>query len=150
ATGEIWKQPDLARLLKRLCDDGPESFYKGDIARIICKQVQAKGGMLAEDDFHDFVATSNEPLHIGYRGYDLYTPTLPSAGLTSLSTLKTLEQFDLSKFEPWGAEYYELLVDAMTLAWGERDRYFGDPDFVKVPIDQLLSEENAKANAAKI
>lgn len=150
ATGSTWKQPDLARLLKRLCDDGPESFYKGDIAAIICKQVQANGGTLAEDDFHDFVATSSEPLHISYRGYDLYTPTLPSAGLTSLSTLKTLEQFDLSKLEPWGAEYYELLVDAMTLAWGERDRYFGDPDFVKVPIEQLLSEENAKANAARI
>jgi gamma-glutamyltranspeptidase/glutathione hydrolase len=75
---------------------------------------------------------------------------LPSAGLTSLSTLKTLEEFDLSKFAPWGPEYYELLVSAMTLAWAERDRYFGDPEFVKVPIEHLLSEENAKANAERI
>ncbi len=150
ATGTTWKQPDLARLLRRLCDDGPESFYKGEIAATICKQVQANGGTLAEDDFHDFEATSNEPLHINYRGYDLFTPTLPSAGLTSLSTLKTLEQFDLSKFAPWSPEYYELLVDAMTLAWSERDRYFGDPEFVKVPIERLLSKENAKINAAKI
>ncbi len=150
ATGATWKQPDLARLLRRLCDEGPESFYNGEVAATICKQVQANGGTLAEEDMHEFSATSAEPLHVRYRGYDLYTPSLPSAGLTSLSTLKTLEQFDLSKFAPWGPEYFELLVSATTLAWAERDRYFGDPEFVKVPIEMLLSEENAKANAAKI
>jgi len=52
--------------------------------------------------------------------------------------------------EPWGSEYYELLVNAMTLAWAERDQYFGDPEFVKVPIERLLSKENAEANAARI
>jgi gamma-glutamyltranspeptidase / glutathione hydrolase len=150
ATGTTWRQPDLARLLRRLCDEGPESFYNGEVAATICKQIQANGGTLAEDDMREFSATSEKPLHIRYRGYDLYTPSLPSAGLTSLSTLKTLEQFDLAKFAPWGPEYYELLVSATTLAWAERDRYFGDPEFVKVPIEMLLSEENAKANAAKI
>jgi gamma-glutamyltranspeptidase / glutathione hydrolase len=150
ATGATWVQPDLAHLLRRLGDEGPESFYNGAIAATICKHVQANGGTLAVEDLREFTATSAEPLHITYRGYDLYTPTLPSAGLTSLSTLKTLEQFDLSKFEPWSAEYYELLVGAMTLAWAERDRYFGDPEFMKVPIEKLLSEENAKANAAAI
>jgi gamma-glutamyltranspeptidase/glutathione hydrolase len=150
ATGATWVQPDLARMMHRLCDEGPRSFYTGEIATQICKQIQQNGGTLADDDFHDFQATTAEPLHINYRGYDIYTPTLPSAGLTCLSTLKTLEQFDLTKFEPWSAGYYELLIGAVTLAWAERDRYFGDPEFVKVPIEKLLSEENAKANAATI
>ena len=87
------------------------------------------------------------PLHIDYRGYDLYTPTLPAGGLTTLSILKTLEQFDLSKFEPWGARYIELFAGASNLCWKERFEYFGDPDFVNVPIADLLSEKRAIARA---
>jgi gamma-glutamyltranspeptidase/glutathione hydrolase len=150
ATGATWVQPDLARMMHRLCEEGPRSFYTGEIATRICQQIQQNGGALADDDFHDFQATSAEPLHINYRGYDVYTPTLPSAGLTCLSTLKTLEQFDYAKLGPWNPEYFNLFVEASKLAWAERDRYFGDPEFVKVPIEMLLSEENAKKNAAAI
>ena len=149
-TGEIWVQPDLARLLRRLCDEGPGSFYTGEMAAAICKQVQAGGGSLAEDDFHEFQAISSQPLHIRYRGYDLFTPSLPAGGITSLSTLKTLEQFDLSKYEPWGPDYYDLFVNAAHLAWIDREKYFGDPEFVNVPFEMLLSEEHAKANASMI
>ena len=113
AQGTVWKQPDLARLMRRLGDEGPGSFYTGEVAATICKQVQANGGVLAEDDFHDFHATKGEPLHINYRGYDLYTPPLPSGGLTSLSILKTLEQFDLSAYTPWARRISSCL-------WGPR------------------------------
>lgn len=150
ATGETWVQSDLARLMRRLCDEGPGSFYTGETAATICKQVQAGGGALAEDDFHEFQATSSDPLHIRYRGYDLYTPSLPAGGITSLSTLKTLEQFDLAKYEPWGPDYYDLFVNAAHLAWIDREKYFGDPEFVKVPFEMLLSAEHAKANASMI
>ena len=148
ARGTVWKQPDLARLMRRLGDEGPGSFYTGEVATTISKQVQANGGVLAEDDFHDFHATKYEPLHINYRGFDLYTPPLPSGGLTSLSILKTLEQFDLPQYTPWGAPYFELLIGATNLGWADREKYFGDPEFVKVPVEELLSEKHAKANAA--
>jgi gamma-glutamyltranspeptidase / glutathione hydrolase len=145
--GATWVQPDLARLIQRLCDEGPASFYKGEIAATITRQVQQGGGALAENDFRDFRASIVEPLHIGYRGYDLYTPPLPSGGLTSLSILKTLEQFDVARLAPWGAEYVELFAGASNLGWGERFRYFGDPDFVDVPVDELLSEQRARDRA---
>lgn len=146
-TGHVWVQRDLAKLIRRLGEEGPGSFYTGDIAKRIARQVKANGGVLSEEDFRDFRAHNVRPLHIDYRGYDLYTPTLPAGGLTTLSILKTLEQFDLSKFEPWGARYLELFAGASNLCWKERFEYFGDPDFVNVPIADLLSEKRAIARA---
>jgi gamma-glutamyltranspeptidase/glutathione hydrolase len=145
--GERWVQADLAKLIRRLGDDGLGSFYSSDIATTIVKQMQANGGALAKDDFHDFKATAVEPLHISYRGYDLYTPPPPSGGLTSLSILKTLEQFDVPKLEPWGADYVELFAGASNQCWKERFQYFGDPEFVKIPYEELLSESRAKERA---
>jgi len=147
AEGSTWVQSDLARLIRRLGDEGLRSFYDGDVAEAIARQVQAGGGALAGEDFHKFKATIVEPLHISYQGHDLYTPPLPSGGLTSLSILKTLEQFDLSQMTPWGAEYIELFAGASNLAWQERFQYFGDPDFVNVPVEELLSEKRAAARA---
>ncbi len=139
--GATWVQTDLARLIRRLGDEGLASFYKGEIAAAIARHVQQGGGALAEEDFHDFRALIVQPLHIGYRGYDLYTPPLPSGGFTSLSILKMLEQFDVARLAPWGAEYVEWFAGASNLGWGERFRYFGDPEFVDVPVDELLSEQ---------
>jgi gamma-glutamyltranspeptidase/glutathione hydrolase len=147
AAGATWVQADLARLIRRLGDEGPGSFYQGDVAARIAAQVQAGGGALAAEDLHAYQARVVEPLRINYRGYDLYTPPLPSGGLTSLIELKTLEQFDLSQYEPWGAPYVELFAGASNLAWGERFQYFGDPDFVDVPVEELLSETRARARA---
>ncbi len=147
AAGAQWVQADLARLIRRLGDEGLGSFYTGDVAAAIVGQVNENGGVLSEEDFRDFRATAVEPLHIDYRGYDLYTPPLPSGGLTSLSILKTLEQFDLSSLAPWGAEYIELFAGASNLAWQERFQYIGDPEFVDVPIEELLSEKRARERA---
>lgn len=147
AAGGSWVQTDLARLIRRLGDEGPASFYTGETAATIARQIQANGGALAEEDFHGFHATDVEPLHISYRGHDLYTPPLPSGGLTSLSILKTLEQFDSSQIAPWGARFIELFAGASNLAWGERSQYLGDPDFVNVPVEELLSEKRAIARA---
>jgi gamma-glutamyltranspeptidase/glutathione hydrolase len=148
--GATWVQTDLGRLLRRLGDEGPRSFYTGDIAETISAQVRAGGGWLAAEDLHAFKARVVEPLHINYRGYDLYTPPLPSGGLGSLATLKTLEQFPLSEFTPWGAPYVELFAGASNLVWAERFKHFGDPDFVDVPVEELLSEKRAMARAEQL
>jgi gamma-glutamyltranspeptidase / glutathione hydrolase len=145
--GAQWAQPDLARLLRRLGEEGLGSFYAGDIPAAIAKQVQSGGGALAVDDFRKFKATLADPLHINYRGVELFTPPLPSGGLTTLSILKTLEQFDLSKFNVLDADYINLFVGAANLAWAEREQYFGDLDFVSVPVDELLSEKRAAERA---
>ncbi|HEY3395286.1 MAG TPA: gamma-glutamyltransferase [Lacipirellulaceae bacterium] len=145
--GSRWVQTDLARLIRRLGDEGPASFYKGEIAATIARQVQQGGGTLAESDFRDFRASIVDPLYVPYRGYELYTPPLPSAGLTSLSILRTLEQFDAAELAPWGAEYIERFAGASNLCWAERFGYFGDPDFVDVPVDELLSDTRARSRA---
>lgn len=146
---EIWKQPDLAGLMQRLADEGLANFYRGDIASTISQQVQAEGGVLCEDDFADFQAVEVEPLKIQYRGCTIYSPPPPSAGLTVFSILKTLEQFDLSNAQFADARFLELVADATNLCWQERAQYLGDPDFVRIPMNELLSEERA-ASRAKI
>jgi gamma-glutamyltranspeptidase/glutathione hydrolase len=149
-SGQNWKQTDLGRLYRRLGDQGPRTFYTGEVASTIVRQVQANGGILSEQDLRLYDATAVEPLRINYRGYEVSTPAPPASGLTVLSILKTLEQFDLSKLEPWGTEYFDLFLQASRLCWAEREQYFGDPDFVHIPVELLLSEETAVKRADAI
>jgi gamma-glutamyltranspeptidase/glutathione hydrolase len=140
----------MAGLLRRLAADGPGAFYHGDIPRAIVRQVRDHGGILAEEDFAAYRPTLVEPLAIGYRGHRVLTPPPPSGGLTSLQILRTLEQFDLSGLPPWGAEYFHLVAEAAKLAWRDRAASLGDPDVTPIPVARLLSDETARANAARI
>jgi gamma-glutamyltranspeptidase/glutathione hydrolase len=149
AAGARWVQRDLAGLLRRLAAEGPAAFYQGDIPRTMVRQVRANGGILAKDDFARYRPSLVEPLAVNYRGYRVLTPPPPSGGLTSLQILKTLEQFDLSRLSPWGAEYFHRFVEAAKLCWRDRANYLADPDVTPIPIGRLLSEQTAKANAAK-
>jgi gamma-glutamyltranspeptidase / glutathione hydrolase len=148
--GVVWAQRDLAKLLQRLAKDGPGTFYRGDIPRAIVQQLRDRGGILAEEDFERYRPTIVEPLGIKYRGYHVLTAPPPSGGLTSLQILKTLEQFDLSKLRPWGADYFHLIAEAAEMAWHDRARYLGDPDVTPIPVERMLSEETARTNATQI
>ncbi len=148
--GETWRQPDLAGLIARLGNEGPESFYHGEIARQIVKQVRENGGVLSEADFANYKPTIGEPLKISYRGYDVFTPPPPSGGITMLQVLKTLEQFEIGAMSKWGAPYLHLVAEAAKLCWADRARTLGDPDFVEMPIDELLSSQSAAARAAEL
>ncbi|HZZ43013.1 MAG TPA: gamma-glutamyltransferase family protein [Tepidisphaeraceae bacterium] len=148
--GDLWIQKDQAKLLRRLATDGPDAFYHGEIPRAICKQIQAHGGILTEADFASYEPRYVEPLEIEYRGHTILTPPPPSGGLTTLQILKTLEQFDLTKIEPFSAEYYHLFAEATKLCWQDRSSTAGDPAFVEMPIAQLLSSEHAAGKAAQI
>ncbi|MDB5321241.1 MAG: gamma-glutamyltranspeptidase [Phycisphaerales bacterium] len=148
-TGQIWRQPDLAKLIRALAAD-PRAFYTGKIAKQIVRQVQANGGLLAEEDFARYEVQETDPLKISYRGHDLFTPPPPSGGVTTLSILKTLENFDLPRYERWDGPYFDLFVEAAKLCWQDRVRWLGDPDFVKVPADDLLSAKAAAERAGRI
>src|SRR5947209_4708292 len=150
AAGAVWVQRDLAGLLRRLAAEGPGAFYRGEIPRAIVRQVREHGGILAEEDFERYRPAVVEPLAIEYRGHRVLTPPPPSGGLTSLQILKTLEQFDLSRLEPWGADYFHLVAEAARPAWQDRVQYLGDPDVAPAPVERLLSEETARARAARI
>lgn len=150
AAGERWVPKDLARLIRVIADGGAEAFYRGEVARATVRQFQENGGVLAWEDFKSFQAQEVEPVQISYRGHDIYTPPVPSGGLTSLSILKTLEQFDLASFNRWGTTYFHLFAEASKLCWEERFRLFGDPEQVSFSVDELLSEEKAAERAGRI
>jgi gamma-glutamyltranspeptidase/glutathione hydrolase len=147
---QLWVQKDLAALIGILRQQGPAALYHGDVPRRIVQQVTAHGGILCEEDFSSYQPTLVEPIHVNYRGFDIFTPPPPSGGITSLEILKTLEQFDVKGMQPWGAEYLHVLAEAIKLAWADRARFLGDPEFTEIPMEQLLSSESAAARAKKI
>jgi gamma-glutamyltranspeptidase/glutathione hydrolase len=148
--GEPWIQKDLAALLRRLGDERPEAFYRGDIPKRIVRQIHDHGGILTEADFESYRPRIVEPLRIDYRGYELFTPPPPSGGITMLQMLKTLELFDLRTLEHWGAPYLHLVAEVAKLCWADRHRALGDPDFVTIPLDELLSPKSAAERASQV
>jgi gamma-glutamyltranspeptidase / glutathione hydrolase len=148
--GDHWRQPDLARLLRRLADEGPASFYDGEISQRIVRYLSDRGGILAEEDFRSYRPQIVEAVHMSCRGFDFYTPPPPSGGITSLGIIQTAEEFDPARLEPWGGEYFHLLGEATKICWQERERYLGDPDFVSIPMEQLVSKRTAQAHAELI
>jgi gamma-glutamyltranspeptidase/glutathione hydrolase len=149
--GYRWRQPQLARLLNRLADEGPRSFYDGEIAQAIVRYLNQRGGILTEQDFRCYRPQIVEPLQITCRGFELYTPPLPSGGITSFEILQTVERFFAEdKAEPGSGKYFHGLAEAMKLGWRRRCDTLGDPAFVSIAIDQLLSESAAAASAEQI
>ena len=148
--GQPWVQKDLGGMIRRLSDDGPEAFYHGEIPRRIVAQIRAHGGILSEEDFSSCQPTFVDPLRSDYRGHELFTPPPPSGGVTMLQLLKVLEQFDIHAMQPWGAPYLHLICEASKLVWADRTRCLGDPDFVTMPMDELLSPQSAAAKAAEL
>jgi gamma-glutamyltranspeptidase/glutathione hydrolase len=148
--GERWVQKDLAWFMRRLADEGPQAFYHGEIARTIVAEVHKRGGVLSEEDFASYRPRDVQPLKIDYRGYELFTPPPPAGGITSFQILKTLEHFDLNDLPRWGSQYLHNFAEASKQAWRDRIELLGDPDFVQIPIDKMLSDETAQQRADQI
>ncbi len=149
-TGEPWVQKQILPVLRQIAEGGSDVFYKGNIAQTIARHVQLHGGLLAVRDFSEYRAQTVEPLTVDYRGYDVYTPPPPAGGLTTLQILQTLKHFQLADMKPWGAPYFDLLAQATRLCWQERAMALGDPNFIEIPLNQLLSEQRAMDRALRI
>ncbi|HVT26911.1 MAG TPA: gamma-glutamyltransferase, partial [Lacipirellulaceae bacterium] len=137
-------------VLHKIAEGGSAAFYQGDIARTIVRHVQSHGGILSERDFSEYRAQDVAPLAIDYRGFDVYTPPPPAGGLTTLQILQTLKHFDIAAMKPWGAPYFDLLAQATRLCWQERVMALGDPDFIEIPLHEMLSEQRAVDRAQRI
>jgi gamma-glutamyltranspeptidase / glutathione hydrolase len=163
--GDTIKLPDLAATLTKMVDAerrakrkgraagvaaARDRFYKGDIAREMVSFLRANGAPFDESDFAEFFARVEEPASATYRGYTVYKHAFNSQGPTLLQSLNILENFDLQKFGHNSADYLHVVVEAMKLAYADRDSYYADPAFVKVPAKGLLSKEYAKVRAAQI
>ena len=144
--GEIWKQPDLAKTLKRIQRNGRDGFYKGKTAELIVQFMEKNGGLITKRDLERYEAVEREPIRGSYRGYDIFSMPPPSSGGVALiEMLNILEGFNLTEMGHNSALYLHILTEAMRYAFADRARYLGDPDFnPNMPIDRLISKEYSK------
>ena len=141
--GELLVQEDYARTLETLARQGPNAFYRGEIAELIADDFQRNGGFITRNDLSSYRAEVTAPLMSTYRGLRLVAPPPPAGGLTLLQMLNYLEGYDLAALGWPSIESARLRVEAMTWAFADRKRHLGDPRFTHVPIDQLLDKSYA-------
>ena len=163
--GETIKLPNLARTLRRMVEAernaagkgraaaiaaARDRFYKGDIAQEMVAFLKAHHAPWELDDFSEYSTRFDEPAHTTYRGYDIYKHGFNSQGPVLLEALNILENFDLKAMKRNSADYLHTLIEALKLAYADRESYYADPAVVDVPAEGLLSKAYAKQRAALI
>ena len=165
--GETFRQPNLAATLRALAaaeqaalargasreqaiEAGRDAFYKGPIARDMTAAVREAGGVMTEEDLAGYHGRIEAPASAPYRGYTIYKAGFWNQGPVLLQTLRILEGFDLASMGAGSADALHTTVEAIKLAYADRDRYYGDPDFSRVPGDVLLSAPYAALRRALI
>ena len=143
--GETVKNPDLAKTLELIRDEGEDAFYKGPIAEAMIKAVQDAGGRMTQEDLDKYEISVREPITGTYRGYDIISAPPPSSGGTHIiEMLNIMENFDVASMEVNSAEYLHMLSEVYKMAFADRAKYMGDPAFLDLPINGLTSKEYAK------
>jgi gamma-glutamyltranspeptidase/glutathione hydrolase len=149
--GERIVQKDLGQSFRRIAAEGHDGFYQGVTAERIVKFLKKDSGIMELADLSAFAAEETTPLHIKYRGYDVYSVPPPTQGHVMLQALKILEGFDLGTMGHNSAEYLHYVTEALKLAFADREAFIADPRFLKdIPIDELLSDEYAASRRALI
>src|SRR5687767_14973404 len=166
--GEIFRQPDLAATLRKLVEAEQQAlkrglsrkqaiyaaydrFYKGDIAQEIARSTQEQGGLITTADLAKWQVKTEEPVKTTYKGIDVYKLTVWTQGPSMLQALNILENFDIKSMGYNSARYIHTLYQAMSLAFADRDFYYGDPYFPpEEPVLGLLSKEYARERAKLI
>ena len=149
--GELFKQPDLAWTLSEIAQNGVDAFYKGSIAEKIVADMEAHNGIITMKDLATYKVIEREPVRGTFRDYDIVAVPAPSSGGTHvIQMLNILENFPLKEMGPGSAGAIHVTAEAMKLAFADRSKYLGDPDFVDIPTEALINKEYAKSLAAKI
>jgi gamma-glutamyltranspeptidase/glutathione hydrolase len=148
--GDLLTNAGLAASLEKISREGRDVFYRGEIAAEILRYVRENGGLLTARDFEDLKSNWGRPVSTTYRGYTVYETAPNSQGLAALLILNLLEGYDLSSAGYQSADHLHLMVEAKKVAFADRNRYISDPDFVKIPVRELLSKEYARERRALI
>ena len=163
--GERFIQADLGRSLQYMADEDKaaasrgreaglkaarDAFYKGDLAKTFCDYHGANGGLLTMEDMAAYSVTLEPPAHIAYGDLDVYTCGPWCQGPVLLQTLQLLKGYDLKALGHNSADYIHTIAEALKLTYSDRERYYGDPKFVDVPLDVLLSDDYAAERRAMI
>jgi gamma-glutamyltranspeptidase / glutathione hydrolase len=145
--GERLVQKDLARTLRRISTHGAAGFYQGPVAKAIVAGMKAGGGIITRADLEQYRTRELKPVECSYRGYGIVSAPPPSSGgVTLCEMLNILEGYPLQDLGYRSAQAMQYQIEAMRHAYVDRNNYLGDPDFVRNPLDRLLS----KSYAAKI
>lgn len=151
APGELFRQPELAWTLRLIAEHGADAFYKGEIAKRIAADMAKHGALITEADLAAYRPVERKPIATPYRDTLVVTMPPPSGGgVAILQMLNILERYDLRRLGAGSAEATHLLAEAMKLAYADRTRYIGDPDFARVPLKGLISKNYAAERARSI
>ena len=156
AEGETFRRVDLAATLSKLRKGGPDAFYKGEIAGEIVKAVNESGGVMTREDLERYLPTERKPIEVNYRGLRVAVMPPPSSGGVALAEILGIlaaRYPNVGEMVQSGREssaYLHVLAEAMKHAFSDRARHLGDPDFVTVPLDRLLSSDYHAALARRI
>jgi gamma-glutamyltranspeptidase/glutathione hydrolase len=151
AAGSVWRNPDLASVLRRIADKGPAGFYEGSVAAAITEGMKANGGIITASDLAAYHAKWRDPIEFEYRGRKVIgMPPPSSGGLTIAMIAHLLSTWDLRGLGWHSTSQVHLTAEAMRRAFAARNAKLGDPDFVKNPSDELLSDAWAKEQGGTI
>ncbi len=148
--GELLANPNLGTTLRKIAKDGREVFYEGEIAKTIDEFGRAYNGLLTAEDLANYHAHWADPIHVNYRGYEVYEMPPNSSGHILLQELNIVELFDLQTLGCNTAESVHLMVEAKKLAFADREKYMADPNWVDIPIEGMLSKSYAAEQAKRI
>ncbi len=149
--GSTWKNPELAAVLRRIAAKGPEGFYQGETAQALIAQMKHDHGLITEQDLKAYQAKWRQPLEFTYRGVKITAMPPPSSGGVTLAMIcHILEGFELKKLGFQSPEELHTIFEAMRRSFAARNAKLGDPDFVKMPLDELLGAAWASEQRATI
>jgi gamma-glutamyltranspeptidase/glutathione hydrolase len=146
AAGTVHRQPDLARSLRSIARQGRDAYYEGEIAAEIVRYSDTHDG----DDFANHKSEWVQPISTNYRGYDVFEIPPNGQGITTLMALNILAQTDISKLSHLSSDHVHLVSEAFSLSMAERDRFVADMAFNELPVGQMLSNEFAQTQYARI
>ena len=141
--GDRLVQKDLAHTLKLIAKLGPRAFYRGPIAAEIAKASAVNKGILTKNDFAVYTAAEAQPVECNYRGYEVLSSPPPGSGTTLCEMLNILEGYPLAQLGFRSAASVQPMLETMLYAYADRNTYLGDPDFIEIPLDKLLSKDYA-------
>ena len=148
--GEIFKNPQLANTLRTIAEKGRAGFYEGKIAKTMADFVQSQGGFLTYDDLAGFHSEWTPPVSSNYRGYDVWELPPNGQGIAALQILNILENYDLKKMGLYSSEYIHLFTETKKIVFADRAKYYADPNFTDIPVNELISKSYAKERAKLI
>jgi gamma-glutamyltranspeptidase/glutathione hydrolase len=138
--GQVFKNPDLAKTLTYIGENGPDGFYKGDIARTMDAYMKRIGGPLRYEDFSTHTAKWVEPKSVNYRGYDVWELPPNGQGIAALQMLQMLEEYDVASMEHNGADFLHLMTEVKKVVYEDRAKFYADDEYFEMDYEYLLSD----------